>query len=41
MRKIGSKVIALEKGQRRNKFEPKEKEYVLVGYSKEAKAYRL
>lgn len=41
MRKIGSRVTALTKGYRRNKFESKGKEYVLVGYSTEAKAYRL
>lgn len=41
MRKFGSRVIALEKGRKRNKFEPKGKEYILVGYSDEAKAYRL
>lgn len=41
MRIFGSKVIALEKKQSRGKFEPKGKEYTLVGYSQESKAYRL
>lgn len=38
---IGSKVIVLNKAQRRGKFQPKGGEYVLVGYSEESKAYRL
>ena len=41
LRTIGSKTIALNKGQRRGKFKPKGDSYVLVGYSHEAKAYRL
>lgn len=41
MRIFGSKVIALEKKRSRGKFEPKGKEYTLVGYSQESKAYRL
>lgn len=41
MKIIGSKAIALEKGRRLSKFEPKGIEYVLVGYSNESKAYRL
>lgn len=41
MRSFGSRVIALEKGKSRNKFAVKGKEYVLVGYSNDAKAYRL
>lgn len=41
MRIFGSKVIALEKKPSRGKFEPKGKEYILVGYSQESKAYRL
>lgn len=41
MRIFGSKVIALEKKPFKGKFEPKGKEYVLVGYSQESKAYRL
>lgn len=31
MRKYGSKVIALEKGRKRSKLEPRGKEYILVG----------
>lgn len=41
MRIFGSKVIALNKGPRRSKFEPKGESYLLVGYSEESKAYRL
>lgn len=41
MRIFGSKVVALEKKPSRGKFEPKGKEYILVGYSQESKAYRL
>lgn len=41
LRIIGSKAIALNKGQRRGKFQPKGDEYILVGYSQESKAYRL
>ena len=41
MRKIGSRVIALKKGHRCDKFDPKGEEYILIGYSEEAKAYRL
>ncbi|XP_070529982.1 uncharacterized protein [Cardiocondyla obscurior] len=41
MRIFGSKVIALNKESKRNKFEPKGEEYILVGYSKESKANRL
>lgn len=41
MRIFSSKVIALEKRPSRGKFEPKGKEYILVGYSQESKAYRL
>lgn len=41
MRTFGSRVIALKKTHRHNKFAPKAKEYLLVGYSAEAKAYRL
>lgn len=41
MRKFGSKVIALKKTHRDNKFSPKGEEYILVGYSQESKAYRL
>ncbi|CAK9804033.1 Retrovirus-related Pol polyprotein from transposon TNT 1-94 [Anthophora plagiata] len=41
LRIFGSKVIALEKGARLNKFMPRGKEYILVGYSQESKAYRL
>lgn len=41
LRIFGSKVIALNKGTRRNKFEPKGDEYILVGYSEESKTYRL
>lgn len=41
MRKFGSKVIALQKAHRNNKFLPKGEEYVLVEYSQESKAYRL
>lgn len=40
-RTIGSKTIALNKNQRRRKFQPKGDEYLLVGYSDEAKVYRL
>lgn len=40
-RTIGSKTIALNKGQRRKNFQPKGDEYILVGYSEESKAYRL
>ncbi|KMQ85317.1 retrovirus-related pol polyprotein from transposon tnt 1-94 [Lasius niger] len=38
---FGSKVIALNKGPKRGKFLQKGEEYALVGYSDEAKAYRL
>ncbi|XP_076387313.1 C-Maf-inducing protein isoform X4 [Megachile rotundata] len=42
LRKIGSRVIALKKGPRKgHKFEPRGKEYVLVGHFTESKAYRL
>lgn len=41
LRIFESKVIALIKGQNRGKFHRKGNEYVLVGYSDEAKAYRL
>lgn len=41
LRIFGSKTIALEKGAGTNKFMPKGKEYVLVGYSQVSKAYRL
>jgi len=41
MKIIGSKTIVLEKGRKQRKFEPKEKEYIFVGYSNESKAYRL
>lgn len=41
MRIFGSRVIALNKRHRYNKFAPKGKEFVLVGYSEESKAYRL
>jgi len=40
MKIISSKVIAFEKGRKQGKFEPKDKEYILVGYSNESKAYR-
>jgi len=39
MRVFGSKVIALNKESRRNKFEPKVESY--LGYSEESKAYRF
>lgn len=38
---FGSKVIALNKSPKRGKFIQKGEEYALVGYSDEAKAYRL
>lgn len=41
MRIFGSKVIALNKGPRLNKFEAKGELYLLVGYSDESKIYRL
>lgn len=41
LRIFGSKTIALEKRPRINKFMSKGKEYVMVGYSQESKAYRL
>ncbi|KMQ87486.1 s00954 pol polyprotein [Lasius niger] len=41
MRIFGSRVIALNKEIRHNKFEPKGDAYILVGYSEESKAYRL
>lgn len=41
MRIFGSRVIALNKEIRHNKFEPKGDSYILVGYSEESKAYRL
>ncbi|CAK9796277.1 Retrovirus-related Pol polyprotein from transposon TNT 1-94 [Anthophora plagiata] len=41
LRTVGSKVIALNKGLNRGKFQPKGEEYVMVGYSHESKAYRL
>lgn len=34
-------MIELTKGRRRNKFEPKGSEFVLVGYSSQTKTYRL
>lgn len=40
-RTIGSKTIALNKSQRKGKFQPIGEEYLLVGYSNESKAYRL
>ncbi|KZC13908.1 hypothetical protein WN55_06247 [Dufourea novaeangliae] len=36
-----NRVIALNKRHRYNKFAPKGKEFVLVGYCEESKAYRL
>lgn len=39
MRIFGSKVIALNKGLWKGKFEFKGELYLLVGYSEEAKAY--
>jgi len=41
LRIFGSKVVALIKSPKQGKFLQKGKEYVLVGYSDEAKAYRL
>jgi len=41
LKTIGSKIIMLNKGQSRGKFQPKGDEYILVGYSEESKAYRL
>lgn len=41
LRIFGSKVIALNKGPKHGKFIQKGDEYILVGYSEEAKAYRL
>lgn len=41
MRIFGTKVIALQKGVKGNKFEAKEKSLIMVGYSSESKAYRL
>lgn len=41
LRVLGSRVIALQKRYQQNKFTLKRKEYLLVGYSKEAKVYRL
>lgn len=38
---FGSKTIALNKGPKRGKFLRKGDEYTLIGYSDEAKAYRL
>lgn len=38
---FGSKVIALDKSHKQGKFLQKGNKYVLVGYSQEAKAYRL
>lgn len=40
-RTIGSSVIALNKSRKGDKFQVKGEEYILVGYSQEAKAYRL
>jgi hypothetical protein len=40
-RTIGSKAIALNKRQKRGKFQQKGDEYVLMGYSEASKAYRL
>lgn len=41
VRIFGSRVVALNKRHRYNKFAPKGEERILVGYSEEAKAYRL
>ena len=41
LKTIGSKTIALNKGQIRRKLQPKGDSYVLVGYSDEAKARRF
>ncbi|CAK9833203.1 Retrovirus-related Pol polyprotein from transposon TNT 1-94 [Anthophora retusa] len=41
MRIFGSRAIALDKRHKYNKFAPKGKELMLVGYSEETKAYRL
>lgn len=41
LRTFGSKVIAPDKRPRRSKFAPRGREYVLVGYSEDSKAYRL
>lgn len=38
---FGSKAVALIKQPGRSKFSPKGKEYFMVGYSEESKAYRL
>lgn len=40
-RTFGSRTIALNKNNRGNKFAARGEEYILVGYSQEAKAYRL
>ena len=40
-RTFGSRTIALNKNSKSNKFAPRGEEYILVGYSQEAKAYRL
>jgi len=37
----GSKAIVLNKGELRGKFQRKGDKYILVGYSKESKAYPL
>lgn len=41
MRVFGSKVVALKKRPGQGKFDPKSKEYTIVGYSQESKSYRL
>ena len=41
LRPFGTKALVLDKLQQREKFEPKTKECILIGYSEESEAYRL
>lgn len=41
LRTFGSFAVALNKGNKGNKFKAKGENYIMVGYSNEAKAYRL
>lgn len=40
-KKIGSRAFVLDKRGKNSKFQPRSEEYVLIGYSEDAKAYRL
>lgn len=40
-REIGSKAFVLNKSAKNSKFTPRSEEFILIGYSQDAKAYRL